>query len=229
MCAHTDTHTHILQTRLVCLTRLQILVFWECVSYGGHKCRLFFVHRDRYTAFEKQSFLRQSTGSGLEWQVQNPHWVGINFWTYELVLESNLLKKIHTSLIQILLNVLLCSTFLSMSMCTLKYILHSTNKSKQRTCFQLKNCFFPPTTKKWLKSRPTMTQNTDQDFSRGVLHTLKSWHKPPLMIKETLGLAVRINEWKKHCWSFAIQKIVKETKNEGKENDQRCKGERGEY
>jgi len=54
----THTHTHILQTRLVCLTRLQILVFWESVSYGGHKCRVFFVHRDRLYSFWKTKLLK---------------------------------------------------------------------------------------------------------------------------------------------------------------------------
>jgi hypothetical protein len=51
----------------------------------------------------------------------------------------------------------------------------------------VKNYLFPPTAKKLLKSRPTMTQNTDQDFSGGVLHTLKSQHKPPTMIKDARG------------------------------------------
>jgi hypothetical protein len=53
-----------------------------------------------------------------------------------------------------------------------------------------------------------MTQNTDPDFSGGVLLTLKSQHKPPPTIKRNMGLR-SMNE-KKKLLKFGNSKIVKD-------------------
>jgi hypothetical protein len=59
--AHTHTHTHIYyRQHILCVLHHIRSWFPESVSFGGHKCRVFFVHRDRYS-FWKQSFLRRST------------------------------------------------------------------------------------------------------------------------------------------------------------------------
>jgi len=99
------THTHIYyKQHILCVLHHIRSWFPESVSFGGHKCRVFFVHRDRYS-FWKQSFLRRSTQAlalngkfkthvgRVSKAGQNITWADINLWTHPDITFSDI--QIH--------------------------------------------------------------------------------------------------------------------------------------
>jgi hypothetical protein len=112
-------------------------------------------------------------------------------------------------------------------MCTLKYILHSTSKSNPRACFQLKNYLFPPpTTKKLFEIKTNNDTKYRPRFSWGSSAYTQISTKTAPNDKGNMGLGSM--NMKQKFAEVCNSKIVKDKRNQGKENDQRCKGEEGQ-